>query len=158
MRHQKQLQKSTISLKPYDCKPNPILTRVVGIPTDSAAWKAYVKFLLLLVGDNVSKGGSFPGRYVCNKAQRANPSFQLLEKLVISIPGYSRVFNWHHFSKAFRLEPPLHDKLLRGSFFSAVCTRYGGVISQSCQSISLQREKECWVFLNPGIYLQFQCY
>ena len=55
------------------------------------------------------------GIYVCIRAQNAIPSFQELEKLVISTSTYPPVFDWHHLSSAFRLDPPFLTREASGS-------------------------------------------
>ena len=81
-----------------------IQTRVVGIPTDSAALKAMVKFLFLSLGVSVSYG-IWSLRYVWSIAQKASPSVHEELKFVISMSLYPIVLFWHHFNSAFLLEP-----------------------------------------------------
>jgi hypothetical protein len=65
-------------------KRNPKLTKVVLIPTLSAAEKAKLKLRFLSVGVRVSYG-ILSGKYECKIAQKASPSFQDELKFVISM-------------------------------------------------------------------------
>ena len=87
------------------------------MPTDSAALKAIVKLRFLSSAVSDSNGICF-GRYVCKMEQKANPSFQDEEKLVMSISRYPMVLFLHHLSKAFLFEPPPRTSAASGSFLS----------------------------------------
>ena len=99
---------------------------VVGMPTDSAAVKAIVKFRRFSACFSVEYG-ILSGMYVCRRAQNAIPSFQELLKFVISTSTYPVVLDWHHFSRALRLLPPFLTKADNGSHPPPVVTKTDGV-------------------------------
>lgn len=112
------------------------LTKVVLMPTLSAAENAKLKLRFLSCGVN-SSYGIISGRYECIRAQSAIPSFQLeLEKqcifqinfhdcnikthlkFVMSMFLYPTVLFWHHLRSALRFDPPFFTNALRGSLRS----------------------------------------